>query len=88
MYEIILSPRVESTLTGIHKRDKKLFAQICKSLDKVEENPYKGKSLTGKLKDYYSLRVRDYRIIYEINKKKSVIYILKIQQRKDVYKMD
>ena len=43
------------------------------------------KSLKGKWKGFYRLRLRSYRIIYEKIDNRLVIYIVRIAHRKEVY---
>jgi mRNA-degrading endonuclease RelE of RelBE toxin-antitoxin system len=49
----------------------------------LKENPLKGKPLKNKLKNYRSLRVRNYRIIYRIKKDEIRVYV--IGKRDEVY---
>jgi len=56
------------------------------ALEEIAENPYEAKALSGRLKGHRSYRLGSYRILYEIESAESVIYIEKIQHRKDVYK--
>jgi mRNA-degrading endonuclease RelE of RelBE toxin-antitoxin system len=42
--------------------------------------------IVGDLKGYYSYPVREYRILFEIEKKKLFIYVEKIEHRKEVYR--
>lgn len=86
MYQLILSRRVEKELIQLQKTDVKLFNKIIQALDKVSENPYCAKALAGDLKGYYSYRVRDHRIIFEIEKLRSLVYVEKIGHRKKVYR--
>jgi mRNA interferase RelE/StbE len=86
MFHIHISPDAERLLNNIRKSNRKLFDNIIKSLDTIAINPYIAKSLVANLKEYHSYRIGDYRIIFEINKKKSIIYILKIAHRSDAYK--
>lgn len=86
MFHIHISPGAEKSLNSIGKCNRKLFDKIIQSLDTIAVNPYIAKSLVANLKGYYSYRIGDYRIIFEINKKKSIIYILKIAHRSDAYK--
>ena len=86
MYQLIFSKKVESFLTRIQQSDDRLFGQFIQGLDKISENPHSGKALVGNLKGYYSYRIRDYRIIFEIEKKKSFVYIEKIEHRREVYR--
>lgn len=86
MHQLLLSRKVESFLAKVQKSDDRLFNQFIKGLDKIAENPYSGKSLVGNLKGYYSYRVRNYRILFEIEEKESLVYIEKIESRKEVYR--
>ncbi|CAI4030764.1 Type II toxin-antitoxin system RelE/ParE family toxin [Nitrospira tepida] len=49
-------------------------------------SPYQGKALTGEFKGLYRWRVGRFRIVYEIQKSPSVVLILRIGLRKDVYR--
>ena len=86
MYQIIFSKKIEKILEKFNKNDRQLFNQFMSAFDKISANPYCAKSLLGNLKGYYSYRVRDYRIIFEIEKDRLIICIEKIEHRKDVYK--
>ena len=52
---------------------------------KLIVNPYIGEKMAGKFKGLWRLRAGDFRIIYEIQKNKIIILILKISDRKDAY---
>jgi mRNA interferase RelE/StbE len=62
---------------------KKALAIIEKSL---AQDPYLGRPLTGPFKGLYKYRIGDYRIIYTIEQKKIILFVLKIRHRKDVYR--
>lgn len=51
----------------------------------LARDPYAGKKLHGKHKDYYSIRIWPYRMIYRIAKEESVIIFARIGHHKDVY---
>ena len=51
--------------------------RVLDKLKTLESNPYSGKKLKRR-KNTYSLRVGDYRIIYEIHKDIREIWILKV----------
>jgi mRNA interferase RelE/StbE len=86
MFKILLSRNVEKFLDNIYEINPKQFKYFIRSFDKLAKNPFSAKTLMGNLKGYYSYRVGDYRIIFEIDKKKSSIYIEKIAHRRQVYK--
>lgn len=83
MYQIILSRNAEKDLDEVDNRFK---PHIFAALFDLRKNPYSGKKLKGKLKDCYSLRAGDYRIIYEIYKKELNILIIRIGHRQGIYK--
>ena len=86
MYSVILSRNAEKLLSGLQKKNRKLFTGIMRALDLISENPYCGKPLVGNLAGYYSYRVGDYRIIFEIEKKDLLVLVEKIEHRARVYR--
>lgn len=86
MYGILLSRGAEKVLAELLGNDIKKFRRILRALDAISEDPSAGKALVGNLKGYYSYRVGDYRIIYEIERKKLLVYVEKIEHRKNVYR--
>lgn len=84
MFEIQFKKSVKKDLQKLSKADQK---QI---LDNIQQNlakdPYKGKALTGEFKGLYRWRVGNIRVIYEIQTKQLIILVLKIGQRKNVYR--
>jgi mRNA interferase RelE/StbE len=83
IYDIKFYPRAEKDLNKILVKDK---TRIFKSLLSLKENSLAGKKLKGSFSGYYSLRVWPYRIIYCIRNKECLIIIIRISQRKDVYR--
>lgn len=61
-----------------------------RALDVVEkelvQDPHRGHPLTGPYKGLWKYRVGDYRIIYSIEDKHLVVFVLRIRHRKDVYR--
>ena len=71
-------------LRRLKQLDKQTQIRILKNLKTLEEDPFAGKQLTGRLTGLFSLRVGDYRIIYQPSK--SIIIIRTVGHRKMVYK--
>lgn len=84
MYQLIFSRKTEKFLASLQRTDLRLFNQFIQALDKISADPGCAKALIGNLKGYYSYRVRGYRIIFE--KEPQIVYVEKIEHRKEVYR--
>lgn len=60
--------------------------RIAKCLQGIKVDPWVGKKLHGQFADYYSVRVHPFRIIYWIRKMECLVLVIRIGDRKDVYK--
>jgi mRNA interferase RelE/StbE len=66
------------------KTEKNIRTRIIESAKQLGENPDKiGKPL--KQSDFWSLRIGDYRVIYEIDQNKKQVFILFVVHRSKVY---
>jgi mRNA interferase RelE/StbE len=80
-FKVLLHPKAAKELQKIEKQ---IRTRIIERVKQLLENPDKlGKPL--KQLDYWSLRVGDYRAIYEINQNKKQAVILFIGHRSKVY---
>jgi mRNA interferase RelE/StbE len=80
-FKVLLHPKAAKELQKIEKQTR---ARIIDSAKQLRENPEKlGKLL--KQSDFWSLRVGDYRIIYEIDQNKEQVVILFVGHRGKVY---
>ncbi len=84
-FKIELAKETESDLEFLHKADRKLFEKILAKIEFLSVNPKEGKPLTGNHKGEYSLRVGNYRIVYELDTSMHIVYILTVKHRKHVY---
>lgn len=83
MYSLIISPRAQRGL----KRIRELYEQeVQHSIEELKEDPFAGKELADELIGKHSYRIDVYRIIYKVNKKDKIIYILAADHRSIVYK--
>ena len=82
MYKIIFGGPADRFF---RKLDKSNQVRLGKKILELESNPFLGKSLAGNFISLRSLRVGEYRIIYQIKSNDCVILVLKIGHRKNVY---
>jgi mRNA interferase RelE/StbE len=80
-FKVFLHPKAAKALEKIDAANK---ARIKVALKELAGSPEKaGKQL--KLSDFYSLRIGDYRAIYEINKDQNQVIVLFVGHRRNVY---
>jgi mRNA interferase RelE/StbE len=80
-FKVLLYPNVAKEL---QKTEKHIRTRIVESAKQLGENPDRiGKPL--KQSDFWSLRVGDYRVIYEIDQNKKQVVILFVGHRSKVY---
>ncbi len=82
IYKILLSTKASDFLK---KLDKSTRDRVENKLKDLSNNPELGKPLVGRLSGLWSLRVGDYRAIYQIKNEELLILVLKIGHRKNVY---
>lgn len=82
MYNLFLSKEAEDFLK---KLDKDIQKRIVNKIDSLKKNPELGKPLTANLAGLWSLRIGDYRALYEIKNNELLILVLKIGHRKNIY---
>jgi mRNA interferase RelE/StbE len=81
-WKIRFTPESSRLLSKLHPENKKLIKQ---ALTELRQNPHIGKDLQEELSEFKSLRLKQYRIIYDINEKKNFIQIYHVGRRRDVY---
>lgn len=79
-YSILLHPKANGFLESA---DGELKDRIKKKLRSLSSDPDKGKKLN--YSDFWSLRIGDYRAIYEVDRDAQRAIILFIGHRKEVY---
>ena len=68
--------------------DKTVRRRIIEKLDWLGENfdEITPLSLSGEFKDFYKLRVGDWRLFYQVDWEKNVIFVVYIDHRSSAYK--
>jgi mRNA interferase RelE/StbE len=83
IYQVEIS---RDAIKFLKKLDKKTLYRIQGVIELLSQNPRPPKSKKLTNKNYWRVRVGDYRIIYEIKDKNLIIVIIRIANRSDVYK--
>ncbi len=81
VFTVLLHPKAAKELEKIENTTK---ARIMERLRDLKDNPERvGKAL--KYSNFWSLRVGDYRAIYEVNRTRRQVIVLFVGHRKKVY---
>lgn len=81
-YNILLSHKFDRDFS---KLERTLQDRVVDGLRELKENPHAGKQLRGKLKDLWSWRIGKYRILYQIQNDKLLVFVISVRHRKHVY---
>ena len=84
-YTVVLSKLAKEKFDRFIRVDRKIGEQLAKAIDRLAHNPQVGEFLKGEWKGYRKYRTGRYRIIYRTEHARLIIYIITIDDRKDVY---
>jgi len=82
-YCLVIDKKAQKEIFRLSLKD---ILRIQAGIQKILNNPFAGKKLSGKLQGAYSIRVWPFRILYKIQQKKLVIVVIKVVHRKEAYK--
>jgi len=81
-YEVVLTEEAERF---IKKCDSSVKNRILDKIEDLKEDPRLGKPLSANLAGLWSLRIGDYRAVYQIRDNELIVVVIKIGHRKNVY---
>ena len=85
-YTVVLSKVAQDKFDKFIRKNRKVGEQIAKAIDRLASNPELGEFLKGPWQGYRKYRTGNYRIIYRVEHDRLIIYIITIDDRKDVYR--
>ena len=83
-YRLLYSETSRVQIKSLHPQIKPTVKSQIKTL---KDNPYVGKVLEKELSGYYSLKMKKFRVIYEIDHQKHIVQIHYVGHRKDIYEI-
>jgi mRNA interferase RelE/StbE len=85
-YRLKLSKKASRELGKLDRfRAKMILNWLKENVDGCADPRHTGKSLKGRLREYWRYRVGNYRVICDIQDEKLVVLAVSIGDRKDVY---
>ncbi|MCB9800460.1 MAG: type II toxin-antitoxin system RelE/ParE family toxin [Candidatus Omnitrophica bacterium] len=85
-YKLELTRQAEASLEKIARSDTRLYKRVVQIFESLQQDPFQGKPLKGRLKGRYSYRVGTYRIIYAVFRNQLLITVIDIGHRRDIYR--
>ncbi len=85
-WAVVVDPPAAHALKKLHRQHHPIIPQLIRAIDSLPHQPYQGKPLKGDKHGSYSLRVGDFRIIYDLYPSHRTIHLIHLGDRKEVYR--
>ena len=84
-YTVTIYPEALRTLEKLPKGDQRRIGERINKLA-TEPRPSGAKALQGEERGYMRIRAGDYRVIYRIEDRQLVVFVVRIGHRREVYR--
>lgn len=81
-YSLKIKSSAVKELARINKPER---LRLIKAIDRLPDNPYRGKKLKGERTGLRRIRVGSFRIVYEIREHELLILVIKASHRQHAY---
>jgi len=85
-WRIVADSRAAQDLKRLKRQHHPIVPKLLRAIDALATDPYTGKPLKGDKRGSYSLRVEDFRVIYDLYPAHQTIHLIRLGDRKDVYR--
>ena len=83
-YQLLYLPGVEKDIQALPGS---VMKRVRRGVERLAENPRLGKALHGGLVPFWSYRVSDYRVVYEIRGEELTVLIVMVGHRREIYEL-
>lgn len=81
-YRLLYLPGAEKDIQSLPQS---VIGRVRRGLERLAENPRLGKPLHGELAPFWSYRVSDYRVVYEIRDQDLTVLVVMLVHRREIY---
>ena len=81
-YRLLYLPGAEKDIRALPRA---VIERVRRGLERLAEKPRLGKPLHGELVPFWSYRVGDYRIVYEIRDEELIVLVVMLGHRREIY---
>ena len=85
-WTVVLDPRAVQDVKKLHRRHHPILPQLLRAIDTLAEQPHEGKLLRSDRRGSRSLRVGDFRVIYDLYPDRRMVHLIRIGDRKEIYR--
>lgn len=85
-WTVTADSRAAQDLKKLRRQHHPALADLLEAIDNLAQQPYSGKPLKGDKRGSHSLRIGDFRIIYDLYPAHRTVHLIRIGDRKDVYR--
>ncbi|MEF3169426.1 MAG: type II toxin-antitoxin system RelE/ParE family toxin [Deltaproteobacteria bacterium] len=82
-YSISIKQSAAKSLAMIANEERQ---RIIAAIDQLRDNPTAGSVLKGEFSGLRRIRVGNYRVVYEVQEQQLVVLVIRIGNRRDVYR--
>jgi mRNA interferase RelE/StbE len=81
-YRLLYLPGAEKDIQALPGS---VLGRVRRGLERLAESPRLGKPLHGELVPFWSYRVSDYRVVYEIRDEELLVVVVMLGHRRKIY---
>ncbi len=85
-WAVVVDPRAAQDLKKLRRQHHPILSQLIRAIDSLVEQPYAGKFLKGDKGGSHSLRIGDFRILYDLYPSTHTLHVIRAGDRKDIYR--
>ena len=85
-WAVVVDSRAAQDLKKLHRQHHPILPQLLRAIETLASQPYEGKPLKGDKYGSHSLRVGDFRIIYDLYSARRTIHLIRVGDRKEIYR--
>ena len=85
-WTLVLDARAAQDLKKLHRAHHPILSHLTQAIDSLAHHPDAGKPLKGDKSGSHSLRVGDFRVIYDLYAATHTVQVIRIGDRKDIYR--
>jgi mRNA interferase RelE/StbE len=73
-------------LKRLSRQHHPILPRLIRAIDDLALHPFAGKPLKGEKRESCSLRVGDFRIIYDLYPDRQTVHLIRVGDRKEIYR--